>query len=62
MLYQHFVAHNGSLNSVVEAIEMLGKNPIKASLIAEAGAKYVELNLRPQEAYMRFSNVIKGLQ
>ncbi|MCD6401843.1 MAG: glycosyltransferase [Anaerolineales bacterium] len=59
---EHFVAHNGSLNSVVEAIEMLGKNPIKASLIAEAGAKYVELNLRPQEAYMRFSNVIKGLQ
>lgn len=59
---EHFVAHNGSLDSVVEAIEMLSKDPIKASLIAEAGTKYVELNLRPQEAYMRFSTVIKGLQ
>jgi len=59
---EHFIAHSGSLNSILEAIEILNKDPVKALMVSKAGAEYVDSNLRPREAYMKFLSVIKDLR
>lgn len=56
---EHFVVHDGSLESIVAAIEMLNADPEKAVAIAEAGAAFVNRHFRPEQAYSHFSEYIE---
>lgn len=56
---KHFVTHDGSLESIVSAIEMLNANPEKAAAIAEAGTIFVNQNLRATQAYSRFVKCVE---
>jgi len=59
MLGKHFVAHDGSLESIVSAIEVLNADPERAAAIAEAGMNFVNQNLRAMQAYSRFVKCVE---
>lgn len=56
---KHFVAHDGSLGSIVSAIEALNADPERAAAIADAGTNFVNQNFRAAEAYSRFVRCIE---
>jgi len=47
----HFVAHDGSLDSIRAAIRNLNADPMAAQAIAEEGRAYIDRTFRPRPAY-----------
>ncbi|MDC4205854.1 MAG: glycosyltransferase [Candidatus Manganitrophus sp.] len=50
----HFVPHEGTLASIISAIESLNADPKRAARISEAAVAYVVGQCRPNIAYLRF--------
>jgi len=55
----HFAPHDGSIESIIGAIEFLRSRPDSAAAIAHAGRDFVNRNFRASQAYDRF---VKSIQ
>jgi hypothetical protein len=58
---KHFVEHDGSESSIVDAIKWLNINPQRAEDISGAGAAFVRNNLTPEKAYGDAQSALRGL-
>jgi glycosyltransferase involved in cell wall biosynthesis len=57
----HFVAHDGTLRSIVAAIDALNADPQRAAAIAMAGREFVERYFRQEAAFAAFERDIAAL-